>query len=103
MRLAELIALVEAWYPPEHAEDWDAVGLVCGDPEADVRRVLLAVDPVQVVADEAVSLDADLVITHHPLFLRGTSSVAATEWVASVSPRRARSSPILNALLTWSP
>ena len=78
MRLAELIALVEAWYPPEHAEDWDAVGLVCGDPEADVRRVLLAVDPVQVVADEAVSLDADLVITHHPLFLRGTSSVAAT-------------------------
>jgi dinuclear metal center YbgI/SA1388 family protein len=78
MRLADVIARVEAWYPPDRAEDWDAVGLVCGDPDADVRRILLAVDPVLVVAEEAVALDADLVITHHPLYLRGTSSVAAT-------------------------
>lgn len=78
MRLADVIARVEAWYPPAHAEDWDAVGLVCGDPDADVRRILLAVDPVLSVADEAVAADADLVITHHPLYLRGTSSVAAT-------------------------
>ena len=53
--LGEVVALVEGWYPPERAEDWDAVGLVCGDPEADVRRILLAVDPVQAVADEAVA------------------------------------------------
>jgi dinuclear metal center YbgI/SA1388 family protein len=78
MRLADVVAVLDGWYPPQQAEDWDAVGLVCGDPEADVRRVLLAVDPVQAVADEAVALDADLVIVHHPLFLRGTSSVAAT-------------------------
>ena len=76
--LSDVLALVETWYPPDRAEDWDAVGLVCGDPDADVRRILLAVDPVQVVADEAVALDADLVVVHHPLFLRGTSSVAAT-------------------------
>lgn len=78
MRLAEIVALVEGWYPPHRAEEWDAVGLVCGDPEAEVRRVLLAVDPVQAVADEAVDLGADLVIVHHPLYLRGTTSVAAT-------------------------
>ncbi|HEX2892531.1 MAG TPA: Nif3-like dinuclear metal center hexameric protein [Marmoricola sp.] len=76
--LSDVVALVEEWYPPERAEDWDRVGLVCGDPEADVRRVLLAVDPVLAVADEAVAWEADLVITHHPLYLRGTSSVAAT-------------------------
>jgi len=78
MRLADVIAQVEAWYPPHRAEDWDAVGLVCGDPEADVRRILLAVDPVLAVADEAAETHADLVITHHPLYLRGTNSVAAT-------------------------
>jgi len=78
MRLAEIVALVEGWYPPHRAEEWDAAGLVCGDPDTDVRRILLAVDPVQAVADEAVALDADLVIVHHPLYLRGTSSVAAT-------------------------
>jgi dinuclear metal center YbgI/SA1388 family protein len=75
--LGGLVALLEGWYPPAHAEDWDAVGLVCGDPDADVRRVLLAVDPVQAVADEAVALGADLVVVHHPLYLRGTTTVAA--------------------------
>jgi dinuclear metal center YbgI/SA1388 family protein len=75
--LGDVVALIERWYPPDRAEDWDAVGLVCGDPDADVRRILLAVDPVQVVADEAVDLDADLVVVHHPLYLRGTTTVAA--------------------------
>lgn len=78
MRLADVVALVEGWYPPHRAEDWDAVGLVCGDPFAEVRTILLAVDPVQAVAAEAVALDADLVIVHHPLYLRGTTTVAAS-------------------------
>jgi dinuclear metal center YbgI/SA1388 family protein len=76
--LSDVVALVERWYPPHRAEEWDRVGLVCGDPDADVRRILLAVDPVQAVADEAAAFDADLLITHHPLYLRGTSTVAAT-------------------------
>ncbi|MFL6154915.1 MAG: Nif3-like dinuclear metal center hexameric protein [Marmoricola sp.] len=78
MRVADVIDLIEGWYPPHRAEDWDAVGLVCGDPEAEVRTVLLAVDPVLAVADEAVALDADLLVVHHPLYLKGTTSVAAS-------------------------
>ncbi|MCW2855007.1 MAG: hypothetical protein JWR52_622 [Marmoricola sp.] len=78
MRLADVIALVEGWYPPDRAEEWDAVGLVCGDPDAEVRRILLAVDPVQAVVDEAVGFEFDLVIVHHPLYLKGVTSVAAT-------------------------
>src|SRR5881409_1592837 len=75
--LGDVVALLERWYPPRQAEDWDAVGLVCVDPAAEVRRVLLAVDPVQAVADEAVATGTDLVIVHHPLFLKGTHSVGA--------------------------
>ncbi|MDP9496792.1 MAG: Nif3-like dinuclear metal center hexameric protein [Actinomycetota bacterium] len=78
MRLAEVVAALEGAYPPHLAEPWDAVGLVCGDPEAEVRSVLFAVDPVAPVVDEAVAGGVDLVVTHHPLYLRGTSSVAAT-------------------------
>jgi dinuclear metal center YbgI/SA1388 family protein len=76
--LGDVVALLDRWYPPAHAEDWDAVGLVCGDPDADVRRILLAVDPVLAVADEAVATGTQLVVTHHPLFLRGVHGVAAT-------------------------
>lgn len=75
--LARVVALFEARYPPSTAEDWDAVGLVTGDPAAPVRKVLFAVDPVAEVIAEAVDWGADLLVTHHPLLLRGVHSVAA--------------------------
>ncbi|CAL9425804.1 hypothetical protein SUDANB120_01941 [Streptomyces sp. enrichment culture] len=76
-RLSEVIAALDALWPPSRAEEWDAVGTVCGDPDAEVARVLFAVDPVQEVVDEAVELGADLLVTHHPLYLRGTTTVSA--------------------------
>ncbi|CAM5610115.1 hypothetical protein SANTM175S_01431 [Streptomyces antimycoticus] len=82
--LNDVIAALDALWPPERAEQWDAVGTVCGDPEAEVTRVLFAVDPVQEVADEAVDLGADLLITHHPLYLRGTTTVAASSFKGRV-------------------
>jgi len=78
LRLADVLRLLERRYPPGTAEPWDAVGLVAGDPDQPVRRVLFAVDPVSVVADEALAWGADLVVTHHPLLLRPVHSVAAT-------------------------
>ncbi len=77
-KLADVMDLVHGWYPPETAEDWDAVGLAAGDPEAEVRRILLAVDPVLPTAQEAAAWDADLLVTHHPLFLHGVHGVAET-------------------------
>ncbi|GGK73134.1 GTP cyclohydrolase 1 type 2 [Sphaerisporangium melleum] len=76
--LSAIIAELESTYDPSWAEPWDAVGLVCGDPAQPVRKILFAVDPVAAVAEEAVEWGADLIVTHHPLFLRGTTSVAAT-------------------------
>lgn len=75
--LADVTAALDGLYPPALAESWDAVGLVCGDPRAPVRRVHFAIDPVRSVVDEALALGADLVVTHHPLYLRGTHTVAA--------------------------
>lgn len=76
--LADVVGVLEELYPPRLAASWDAVGLVCGDPDARVRQVLFAIDPVESVVDEAIESGASLLVTHHPLFLRPTSSVAAT-------------------------
>ena len=64
-------------YPPHLAEKWDAVGLICGDPTAEVKRVAFALDCTQAVAERAVELGADMLVVHHPLLLRGVESVAA--------------------------
>lgn len=76
--LADVIRCLEDLYEPAWAEPWDAVGLVCGDPAANVRKVLFAVDPVGAVAAEAIEWAADLVVAHHPLFLRGVHGVPAS-------------------------
>lgn len=66
-------------YPPLAAEEWDAVGLACGDVAAHVTRVMFAVDPTAAVVDEALDWGADLIVTHHPLLLRPVHSVANDE------------------------
>lgn len=76
--LQEVVAKLEALYDPRWAADWDAVGTVAGDPAAEVSKILFAVDPVQAVVDEAIRWGADLVVTHHPLLLKGVTSVAAS-------------------------
>ena len=76
--LRDVVRAIDELYPPSWAQPWDAVGLVCGDPDAVIERVHLAIDPVDAVVDEALAAGAQLLVTHHPLYLRGTTSVAAT-------------------------
>ncbi len=75
--VAGVVGVLEQMYDPAWAREWDAVGLVCGEPSAQVRRVLLAVDPAPSVIEEALSWRADLLLTHHPLLFHGVHTVAA--------------------------
>jgi dinuclear metal center YbgI/SA1388 family protein len=76
--LNDVVDLLHGWYPPATAESWDAVGLVAGDPEQPVSKVMFAVDPVLPVAREAAEWGAQLLVVHHPLFLKGVHGVART-------------------------
>jgi dinuclear metal center YbgI/SA1388 family protein len=73
--VADCLAVLEHAYPPSWAESWDAVGLSVGERQLPVQRVLFAVDPTREVAEEARDYGAQLLITHHPLFLRGVHGV----------------------------
>jgi dinuclear metal center YbgI/SA1388 family protein len=76
--LKDVVDLLHGWYPPATADSWDAVGLVLGDPGARVDKVMFAVDPVLPVAREAADWGADLLVVHHPLFLKPVHGFAAT-------------------------
>lgn len=78
-RLGDLITALDCWFDPRWAGSWDAVGLVCGDPDAAVNRVLLAIDAVPATVAEAVDGGAQLLITHHPLLLTGVHGVPADQ------------------------
>lgn len=74
--LTDLRQATEAMWPADTAESWDRVGLVTGRDAAPLRRVLLAVDAVGETVAEAIAWQADALITHHPLLLRGIHTVA---------------------------
>lgn len=85
--LGDVVASLEKRYPLVTAQSWDSVGLVAGDPADPVSKVLFAMDPVSTVVDEALEWGADLIVTHHPLFLKGVNSVAANTAKGSVIHR----------------
>ncbi|WP_022906367.1 Nif3-like dinuclear metal center hexameric protein [Curtobacterium sp. B18] len=82
--LRELQAVIEDLWPATGAESWDSVGLVAGDPDQTVDHVHLAVDAVPATARETVELGADLLLTHHPLLLRGVTTIAESTYKGSV-------------------
>lgn len=78
--IATIADLTHQLWPLIGAEAWDAPGLTAGDPNWDVNRILIAVDAVRTTVDEAVAGDFDVLITHHPLLLRGVTSVAGDQY-----------------------
>ncbi|WP_421839980.1 Nif3-like dinuclear metal center hexameric protein [Mycobacterium sp.] len=75
-RLADVIAVLDEAYPPQLAQSWDSVGLVCGDPDDVLDSVTIAVDATPAVVDNVP--EASLLLVHHPLLLRGVDTVAAS-------------------------
>lgn len=66
MKLQDVIDRLEQIAPTRHAESWDNVGLLAGDPGQDVSAALLAIDYTDEVAAEGRTLGCDLVIAYHP-------------------------------------
>ncbi len=63
----EIESFLYGWAPRELAESWDNVGLLVGDPEASVERVLVALDITPQVAEEALERGCQLIVAHHPV------------------------------------
>jgi dinuclear metal center YbgI/SA1388 family protein len=66
MRLQQIVDALESIAPTRHAEAWDNVGLLTGDPAQDVSRAMLAIDYTPAVAAEAAAARCDLIIAYHP-------------------------------------
>lgn len=73
----DLYRVIDEHWPFALAADWDRVGLIVGSQADVVSRVLLVVDVTADTVREAIQGDFDAVIAHHPLLLRGVTTVSA--------------------------
>ena len=75
MKLNDIINIIEDIAPVNLKEDFDNVGLMVGDREKEVKKVLLALDCTLKVVEEAKENNVDLIITHHPLIFRRPNNI----------------------------
>ena len=70
MKVSEIIEIIENVASPEIAEEWDNVGLLLGDKNKDVSKILVALDINSEIIRQAVENKVELIVTHHPLIIK---------------------------------
>ncbi len=86
----DLLSAAETLWPASGAEPWDVPGLVTGAPSAPANRILLAVDVVTDTVAEATDGGFDLLLAHHPLLLRGVTTLAEDRYKGALVSRLIR-------------
>lgn len=77
MKVCDILEFLESVAPKNTALDFDNVGLLVGDPEAEVNGILVSLDCFDEVIDRAEDLEANLIITHHPIIFSPLKAVTA--------------------------
>ena len=77
MKVKDIALNIEEMYPPSLAQDWDNVGLLVGDPQKNIKNILLTIDITRNVLTEAKRLKTDLIVSYHPVIWDGLKKVIA--------------------------
>jgi dinuclear metal center YbgI/SA1388 family protein len=84
MVIAEIVSYLEESYPLALQESYDNSGLLCGRKAWEVTSVLICLDAIEAVIDEAISLGSNLVIAHHPIIFKGLKKITGSNYVECV-------------------
>ena len=79
MKLKTLVKKIEAKYPLDLAYDWDNVGLLVGDFENNIQKVLVVLEANEKVIDEAIQNNVDLIVTHHPFIFKKMNKINTSD------------------------
>jgi dinuclear metal center YbgI/SA1388 family protein len=78
-KVSDICVFMNELAPLAYAEKWDNPGLLLGHVEAPVHKIMVALDLMPDVAEQAIGAGADMVITHHPFYFNLPSSLVVTD------------------------
>ena len=81
MRCSEIIGILEQYSPRSYAESWDNVGLLVGRREKEVSSVMITLDATKEVIEEAIRLEADMIVSHHPMIFSALKQVTDDDFL----------------------
>jgi len=70
VNVSEFLGFLAPLAPPEYTEQWDRCGFELGDPAEEIRKIAVSLDPTSRIVQQAAETEANLLVTHHPLFFR---------------------------------
>ena len=71
MKIKDIINTLSELAPLNYAEDFDNVGLLVGNPQNEVKGILVTLDTLETVVDEAIEKDCNLIVSFHPIIFKG--------------------------------
>ena len=83
MLCRDIMKVIETTYPKHAALEWDNVGLLVGRMDKEVKKIYVALDTTDEVIDEAIALQADMLITHHPLIFSPLKQITDEYFIGS--------------------
>ena len=84
MIVKEVTAILEELAPLAYAEDFDNVGLLVGNEESEVSGILVTLDTLENVVDEAIANDCNLIVSFHPIIFSGLKKITGATYVQRV-------------------
>lgn len=85
MIVQEVTQILEAFAPLDHAEDFDNVGLLIGNPNMEVTGILVTLDTLENVVDEAIAAKCNLIVSFHPIIFGGLKRLNGSNYVERVT------------------
>ena len=84
MKVKEVIDILEELAPLAYAEDFDNVGLLLGNVQTEVSGILVSLDTLENVVDEAISKSCNLIVSFHPIIFVGLKKLTGENYVERV-------------------
>lgn len=80
MQVRDITNHIESFAPLSYQESYDNAGLQIGHPDQEIRGVLICIDVTDEVIKEAIRLEANLIISHHPLIFSGLKKLTGSNY-----------------------
>ncbi|MGC4042121.1 MAG: Nif3-like dinuclear metal center hexameric protein [Flavobacterium sp.] len=80
-KIKEILIILEEMAPLAYAEDFDNVGLLVGDADANASGILVCHDALESVIDEAIAKKCNLVVCFHPILFSGLKKITGKNYV----------------------
>ena len=81
IKCKDITNVIEKLCPVKYAYEWDNIGLLIGDTDKEINKIVVALDATEKVVDEAIEQKVDLIITHHPMIFKGLKKITYDSFI----------------------